>query len=85
MRAMAVIVTHKQSGGRFVVLGANASKWATSRGDWLFGNLAPVEKEGTLRVVVIAGADGVIQFANGDELRVLEADGQPLAALLGSA
>lgn len=82
---MAIVVTHKEKGGRFVVLGASASKWATSRGHAVFNNLAPVEREGMVRAVAVCGADGVIQFAEPDQLRVLEVDGQPIAALLGSA
>jgi len=78
---MAIVVTHVDKGGRFVVLGANASKWATSAGHPIFGNWAPVREEGTVRVVAVCGADGRIQFADADQLRVVEIDGQPLAAV----
>ena len=80
---MAIIVTHKEKGGRFAVLGANFDPWKTARGDALFGNLFPVEREGAVRVVTVCGADGVIQFADADKFRVLSIDGKTPQELLG--
>ena len=82
---MATIVTHRQFGGRFVVLGANLAVWKTARGHALFGHWEPVEKSGTARVLTVAGADGKIQFGNADEFRVVEVDGVALAELLGAS
>jgi hypothetical protein len=81
---MAIVVTHKQQGGRFVVLGANYTKWKTARGSAVFGDLFPVEKEGADRVLTVCGADGVIQFGDADEFVVLTIDGQSPEQLLGS-
>ncbi|MBL8753769.1 MAG: hypothetical protein JNK15_10755 [Planctomycetes bacterium] len=80
---MAIIVTHVDKGGRFVVLGASVSKWATSTGHVLFGDLAPVEKSGVVRSVAVCGADGKIQFADADQLRVVSIDGKTPQELLG--
>lgn len=79
---MAIVVTHKERGGRFVLLGTNASKWATSTGHPVFGNWAPIRDEGTMRVATVCGADGVMQFVDADAMRVVEVDGVPLATLL---
>jgi hypothetical protein len=80
---MAIIVTHVEHGGRFVVLGASASKWATATGHAFFGDLVPVEKSGMVRSVAVCGADGKIQFADGDQLRVVSIDGKTPQELLG--
>ncbi len=80
---MAILVTHVEKGGRFVVLGASASKWATSRGSAIFGNFAPVEESGYVRSIAVCGADGRIQFADGDQLRVVSIDGKTPQELLG--
>lgn len=82
---MAIVVTYEKEGGRYVVLGASSSKWATARGSALLGNLVPVENEGFVQVVAMAGADGRIRFADPALLRVVEVDGRPLSALLGDS
>jgi hypothetical protein len=82
---MATIVTHLKEGGRFVVLGATFALWKTARAHAVFGNISPVEKEGSARVLTIAGADGKILFGNAEEFRVLEVDGVAVAQLLGAS
>ena len=79
---MAIVVTHKEKGGRFVVLGANLAKWKTARAHALLGDILPVEQSGADRVLVVCGADGVIQFGDADAFVVLEIDGVPPARLL---
>jgi hypothetical protein len=79
---MAIIVTHRQRGGRFAVLGANLAKWKTARSHALLGDLFPVEKEGADRVLVLCGADGVIQFGDADAFQVVEIDGRTPGELL---
>jgi len=82
---MAIVVTHKQKGGQFVVLGANYTKWKSSRASRLFGDLFPVEEEGAARVLAVCGADGVIQFGDADAFVVTGIDGKAPRDLLGSA
>lgn len=82
IRRMAIVVMHKERGGRFVLLGAKASKWATSTGHPILGNWSPIRDEGTLRVAAVCGADGAIQFVDADAMRVVEVDGVPVSALL---
>ncbi|MBL8736915.1 MAG: hypothetical protein JNL12_10850 [Planctomycetes bacterium] len=79
---MAIVVTHKEKGGRFVVLGANLAKWKTARAHALLGDFFPVEQEGADRVLVVCGADGVIQFGDADAFVVVEIDGVQPARLL---
>lgn len=82
---MAIVVTHKQKGGRFVVLGANFSRWKTARGHALLGDWLPVHEEGAARVLTVCGANGVIQFGNADEFTVVSIDGTTPQDLLGEA
>lgn len=82
---MAIVVTHKEKGGRFVVLGASYSEWRTARGSAVFGELLPVERSGSSRCVVVCGKDGVIQFPAADDLVVVSIDGRPPADVLGDA
>lgn len=81
---MAIVVTHKQKGGQFVVLGANYTKWKSSRASRLFGDLFPVEEEGAVRVLTVCGADGVIQFGDADAFVVTAIDGQTPQQLLAA-
>lgn len=76
---MVTIVTHVEKGGRYVLLGASFSKWKTSRGSALGGNLFPVEEEGDTRVLAVSGADGIVRWVESKQFRVLEVDGVPLA------
>ncbi|MCU0863320.1 MAG: hypothetical protein MUC36_05990 [Planctomycetes bacterium] len=79
---MATIVKHKATGARFVVIGANLAKWKTARAHVLLGDLFPVENEGADRVLVVCGADGVIQFGDADAFVVVEVDGRAPGELL---
>lgn len=78
---MAIVVTHKEKGGKFAVLGANFNKWVTSHNSSLFQ--IPVYDEGSDRILVVTGQDGRIQFAHADEFRVLTIDGVAIADALG--
>jgi hypothetical protein len=74
---MATIVKHKATGARFVVIGANLAKWKTAYGNWV-----PVENEGADRVLVVCGADGLLQFGDADAFVVVEVDGRAPGELL---
>lgn len=80
---MAIIVTHVTKGGRFVVLGANFTRWESAHGHWFLGNLDPVTHQGTARVLTVCGPDGKIQFGDADAFTVVEIDGRRPNDLLG--
>lgn len=82
---MAIVVTHKEEGGRFVLLGASFTKWKSVRASLMFGMLGPVEKDGDARVLSICGADGVIRFVNGVDYVVVAVDGKSPADVLSGA
>ena len=79
---MATIVTHVERGGRYVLLGASFSRWKTSRGSALGGNLFPVEEEGDTRVLALCGPDGIVRWSEAKHYRVLEVDGVAVAEVL---
>ena len=82
---MAILVRHRESGGRFAVLGANFTMWKSARGSAVFGDLFPVEEEGAARVLVMCDADGVIEFGHADDFVVEAIDGRSPQDLLGSS
>ncbi len=79
---MAVFVRHKESGKRFLLVGAGFGAWASARPDRILGNILPAEEKGTLPRVAICDAEGNIEWVRSDEVSVVEIDGATPADLL---
>lgn len=82
---MPVIVRHKESHARYVLLGAGFGAYKTSRPGLLFGNWGPSEESGDKRVVLVSNADGEIGWIESELLEVESIDGQTAAAVLGES
>ena len=82
---MATIVTHKEKGGRYAVLGAGFGMFRTARPSMIFGNLAPSTDEGSESVLALCDGQGEVAFGRAKEFRVVSIDGQSPDAILTNA
>ena len=80
---MAVIVRHKESGARYILLGAGFGAYKSSRPSVLFGNWAPAEKSGDIRVVFVCDSEGRTGWVESEKLEVVSVDGAEPGAILG--
>ena len=80
---MSTIARHRPTGATFAVIGASYNEWRTAREHRLLGDLFPVEKSGNVRLLVVCGADGRVQFGNADDFEIVTIDGRTPAELLG--
>ena len=79
---MAIIVTHKKKGGRFILVGSGFGAYKAIRPSVFLGHLAPHEEEGTVRVVLLCDHRGAVAWIDSREIEVLSVDGQTPGELL---
>lgn len=76
---MAIIVEHKATGQRAVLLGSGFGAYAATRPSYWWGNIDPHKENGVISTVAICGQDGAIRWVQTEEVVVVEIDGQPVS------
>ena len=79
---MAVIVEHRETRSKYVLLGTGFGAFRATKPNWFFGNLVADEQEGEISVVAVTNAEGEIGWFESRDLRVLAIDREPPAAVL---
>lgn len=79
---MATIVQHLNHSGKYILLGTGFGAFKSTRPSFFGGNLVPHEDEGVIKAVAVCDKDGVIQWFNPEDLRVIEVDGVAVADVL---
>ena len=82
---MAVIVRHRKTDARYVLLDAGFGAYKTSRPGIFFGSLNPDEEAGELPVALVCDAEGETGWLQSENLEVLSVDGESPAAILAGA
>ena len=81
---MAIIVEHRKTGGRFIVIGAGFGMFQTSRPGAIGGNLFPTEKKGEAEMLAVSDSSGQIRWEPANELQVVSVFGKsPMELLAG--
>ena len=73
---MATIVRQKDTGERFVLLGAGLGAYAGGRVEWLYGALEGEDASTVISVVAVSNPQGDIRWIPSDELTVVSVDGR---------
>jgi len=81
---MATIVTHKENGGQFILLGAGFGTYRTRMPGVFFGSLNPSEESGEMPVALICDCSGKVGWTFTKDIEVVSVDGADPAALLES-
>ena len=79
---MAVIVQHKKSKNRYVLLGAGFAAYKSTRPGAITGSWAPVTDGKEVRAVLVCDAAGATLWIESDALEVVSIDGQTAAEVL---
>jgi hypothetical protein len=79
---MAVIVKHRQSGERCILLGAGFGAYKATRPGAFFGNWSPVAGSGQLPVVLVCDAAGLSRWIKSDLLQVESVEGRSAGEVL---
>ena len=80
---MAIIVEHRKSKNRYILLGSGYGIYKSSRPSAFLGNMAPKEESGELRVVALSDRKGKIHWIEAEFIRVVAVDGVSTAKVLG--
>jgi len=72
---MAIIVEHKETKNKFVLLGTGYGAYKATRPSFFGGNLLPHEDEDTIQTVAVCDKEGTIHWLSDEEVRVIEIDG----------
>jgi len=72
---MAIIVEHKETKNKFVLLGTGYGAYKATRPSFFGGNLLPHDDEDTIQTVAVCDKEGTIQWLSDEEVRVIEIDG----------
>ena len=75
MFGMTTIVQHVPSGKHYILLGAGYGAWATARPNRLLGDLFATDKNGQTRVLCLCDAEGRVEWAFADRVRIVSVDG----------
>lgn len=75
---MAIIVIHKESETKYILIGTGYGTYVKSDASTAFGFLLPYEENGELPVAAVCDSDGFISWFPTNELRVLQVDGMEL-------
>ena len=81
---MAVIVKHRETGERYVLVGTGFGAYKATKPNWFFGDLLADEQSGEMSVVAVCKADGGIGWFQSDDLLVVSIDGKALDTVLGT-
>lgn len=72
---MAIIVCHKETNKRYMLLGTGLGAFKAVRPSLFGGNLIPHEEEGNIKMVSVCDIKGNINWFYSNNLRVLQVDG----------
>lgn len=72
---MAIIVQHKKTKKKLVLLGVGYGAYKSSRPGFFGGNLFPNEEEGSVKAVSVCDKEGNILWISSDMIKVIEVDG----------
>lgn len=72
---MAIIVCHRKTNKKYILLGAGFGAYKSSRPSFLGGNIFPNEQEGTFKMVSVCDRFGNIKWFEYSKLKVIEVDG----------
>lgn len=78
---MAIVVEHRKTLKKFILLGVGYGTYKATRPSFIGGNLFPNEEEGETRVVAVCDKNGNIIWFSPNKLRVVEIDGIKLEKL----
>ncbi|MBF4691963.1 hypothetical protein [Fusibacter ferrireducens] len=78
---MAIIVLHKKTLSKYVLLGTGLGRFKSSRPDFIGGNYFPKEEEGREEIVVVCDAEGELLFLDKTTVKVIEIDDLELSDL----
>lgn len=78
---MAVVVQHKKTLKKFILLGVGYGTYKATRPSFIGGNLFPNEEAGETHVVAVCDKDGNIIWFSPNKLKVIEVDGVKLKNL----
>ncbi|MFK7972287.1 MAG: hypothetical protein AB8F95_18095 [Bacteroidia bacterium] len=76
---MAIIVKHRKTGAKALLIGAGFGAHASARPDFIWGDWSPRKESGTVRTVAICGKNGVVRWVNSSEIIVVEIDGMAVS------
>ncbi len=79
---MAIIVEHKDSGKKYILLGTGFGAFKASRPSVFFGDWLPKEESGELTMVAVCDNQGQIGWISSEELTVVEVEGRRPAEML---
>lgn len=71
---MAIVVEHKKTYERFILLGAGLGMFKATRPSIFGGNLIPHEDEGIESIIAVCNNEGNIHFIDKKLLKVVEVD-----------
>lgn len=72
---MAIIVRHRNTNKRYILLGTGFGAFKAVRPSFFGGNLLPHEEEGIMKMVSVSDKNGNINWFYSDNLQVIEVDG----------
>lgn len=78
---MAVIVLHKNTNKKYIVLGTGFGAYKAITPSFFGGNLFPHEEEGTIQTAAVCNSKGEIIWFNSDDLQVIEIDGVEISQI----
>ncbi|MCK6440753.1 MAG: hypothetical protein L6Q71_11215 [Planctomycetes bacterium] len=81
---MAIIVQHRTTGQRFVLLGTGYAQWLATTPGLFLGNLSPNRESGEKAVIAVADNEGNISWWEPELLQVIEVDGKRPVEVLGN-
>lgn len=81
---MAIIVMHKPTGERYVLIGTGFGAYKSRSPSFLGGNMFPNEEYGELQMAALSDARGNIVWMPTEQLQVLVVDGNDPAELLAT-
>ncbi len=79
---MAVIVTHKKSGQKYILLGTGFGAIRTMQESPMYGTLRPSEESFELKMVAVCNNLGKIEWVHSEEIEVVEIGGSFPSELL---
>ena len=79
---MATIVTHSQTGSKYILLGSGFGAFQSKKPNWFLGDLMADTTEGQYAMVCVCDKDGKIGWLESSEVVVESVDGQDVKVAL---
>jgi len=81
---MAIILKHKSTGERYVLLGSGYGLFKSEVPSVIFGNLAPNKSKGSQTMVCVSNSQGEVGWLDSTEVVVDSVDGQSVDSILSA-